>query len=144
MILKILASSVFFFTCSSAYALCTISDTGAETIRLQPNSGATSTIQLNVKCDTAFNISFDSENLLDSSGNSILKNEAALAYTKLKKTIDVKYDLSGDAGSQWQLLANQKKKAAHSYVIVARLGTVNLANLAAGDYHDHIIINIDY
>lgn len=144
MILKVLASSIFCFTCSNAFAACTISDTGAGTIRLQPISGSTSTIQLNIKCDSEFNIRFDSQNLVDSSGNSTLKNESALAYTKLKNSIDVKYELSGDAGSQWQLLKTQKKKAQHIYVIVARLGNVNLASLAAGDYRDRITITMDY
>ena len=144
MILKVLASSIFCFTCSNAFAACTISDTGAGTIRLQPTSGSTSTIQMDIKCDSEFNIRFDSQNLVDSSGNSTLKNESALAYTKLKNTIDVKYELSGDAGSQWQFIKNQKKKAKHSYVIVARLGSVNLASLAAGDYRDRITITMDY
>ena len=144
MILKVLASSIFCFTCSNAFAACTISDTGAGTIRLQPLSGSTSTIQLNIKCDSEFNIRFDSQNLVDSSGNSTLKNESALAYTKLKNTIEIKYELSGDAGSQWQLIKNQKKKAKQSYVIVARLGSVNLASLAAGDYRDRITITMDY
>ena len=144
MILKVLASSIFYFTCSNAFAACTISDTGAGTIRLQPTSGSTSTIQLDIKCDAEFNIRFDSQNLVDSSGNSTLKNESALAYTKLKNTIDIKYELSGDAGSQWQLIKNQKKKAKQSYVIVARLGSVNLASLAAGDYRDRITITMDY
>ncbi|WP_171539740.1 hypothetical protein [Acinetobacter terrae] len=144
MILKVLASSIFCFTCSNAFSACTISDTGAGAIRLQPLSGSTSTIQLNIKCDSEFNIRFDSQNLVDSSGNSTLKNESALAYTKLKNSIDVKYELSGDAGSQWQLLKTQKKKAQHIYVIVARLGSVNLASLAAGDYRDRITITMDY
>ena len=144
MILKVLASSIFFFACSNVFAACTISDTGAGTIRLQPTSESTSTIQLNIKCDSEFNIRFDSQNLVDSNGSSTLKNESALAYTKLKNSIDVKYELSGDAGSQWQLLKTQKKKAQHIYVIVARLGSVNLASLAAGDYRDRITITMDY
>ena len=144
MILKVLTSSILSFACSNAFAACTIADTGAGTIRLQPTSGSTSTIQMDIKCDSEFNIRFDSQNLVDSSGNSTLKNESALAYTKLKNTIEIKYELSGDAGSQWQLIKNQKKKAKQSYVIVARLGSVNLASLAAGDYRDRITITMDY
>ena len=143
-ILKILASSVFYFMCSQAFAVCTISDTGSGTIRLQPTTRSTSTIQLDIKCDDEFNISFSSQNLVDSSGNSTLKNESAAAFTKLKTSIPVRYDLSGDAGSQWRLIINQKKKAKHSYLIIANLGTVNLASLAAGDYKDRIAVSIDY
>lgn len=99
-ILKILASGIFSFMSSQAFAVCTISDTGAGTIRLQPTSGSTSTIQLDIKCDAEFNIRFDSQNLVDSSGNSTLKNESAAAFTKLKTSIPVRYDLSGDASSQ--------------------------------------------
>lgn len=143
-ILKILVNSTFYFICSQAFAVCTIFDTGAGTIRLQPTSASTSTVQLDIKCDSEFNIRFDSQNLVDASGKSTLKNDAAATLSKLKNYIDVQYQLSGDAGSQWQLLENQKEKAKHSYIIVANLGTVNLASLAAGDYRDRISVSIDY
>lgn len=89
MILKVLVSSLFYFACSHAFSACTISDTGAGTIRLQPSTAATSTIQISVKCDTDFQIVFESTNLIDSSGQSLLKNIQAFGYTKLRNTIQV-------------------------------------------------------
>ncbi|OTG88853.1 hypothetical protein [Acinetobacter sp. ANC 3813] len=144
MIAKILAAVFIVFTCSSTFAICTISDTGAGVLRLQPNSGETSTIQFNIKCDDAFSIQFNSQNLQNSNGQSFLKNESALGYTKLKNTLDIKYDLSGDAGAEWNKTISQNKKANHTYTILARLGAINLESLAVGDYRDRITVNIDY
>jgi len=135
-------SSLFIYSYTSA--ACTFSDTGAGMIRIQPTTGSTSTLQIRVKCDTDFNIQFNSQNLMNNSGQSLLKNDEAGRYTKLKNSIPVKYDLTGNAGSQWQVSQQQHKNAQHQYVIIARLGVVNLANLVAGDYKDQINIDIDY
>lgn len=126
------------------FATCTFSNTGANIIRIHPTTGSNSTLQINVKCDTDFYIRFNSQNLLDHSGQSRLKNESAGHYTKLKNSIAVKYDLSGNAGSQWQVSKQQQKNKQHQYVIIARLGTVNIASLVAGDYKDQINIEVDY
>ncbi|OTG93534.1 hypothetical protein B9T24_13735 [Acinetobacter sp. ANC 4654] len=144
MILKTLASSLFYFACSHAFSACSISDTGAGTIRLQPSTGATSTIQISVKCDTDFQIVFESTNLIDSSGQSLLKNIQAFGYTKLKNTISVQLALSGAAGSEWRMLKTQNKDINNHYIITAQLGNVNLAQLAAGEYRDRISITMDY
>lgn len=126
------------------FAACSISNNAGGMIRLQPSTGSTSNIQIEVKCDTDFNIQFNSQNLTNDSGQSLLKNWNAATYSKLGKSINVQYDLSGSAGQQWQTLKRQDPHQQHQYVIIARLGTVNIANLAAGDYLDQINISIDY
>lgn len=142
--LKIALTCILLFIYSDAFTACTFSDTGAGMIRIQPTTGSTSTLQIRVKCDTDFNIRFSSQNLLDYSGQSILKNETAGRYTKLKNSISVQYDLSGNAGSQWQVAKQQQKNRQHQYIVIARLGMVNIANLVAGDYKDQINIEVDY
>ncbi|WP_445344577.1 hypothetical protein [Acinetobacter bohemicus] len=144
MILKVLVSSLFYFACSHVFSACTISDTGAGTIRLQPSTAATSTIQISVKCDADFNLSFDSLNLIDRSGQSLLKNIQAFGYTKLRNTIPVQLVLSGAAGSEWRMVKTQNKDINNNYIITAQLGNVNLAQLASGEYRDRILITMDY
>lgn len=129
---------------SNSFAACTMSNTSSGMMRIQPSTGSSSNIQIKVQCDTDFNIQFNSQNLINNSGQSLLKNEDAAGYTQLKKSILVKYDLSGDAGEQWQIPKRQQHDKQHQYVIIARLGTVNVANLVAGDYRDQINISIDY
>jgi hypothetical protein len=140
---KMIVAVFILFTCSRTFAICNISN-GDGMIRIQPTSGATSSIQFNIDCSNAFSIIFNSQNLQNNDGQSLLKHDSTTTYSKLKNTIDVKYDLSGDAGREWNKIIPQQQKVSHTYLIIARLGTVNAESLAAGDYRDRITLHIDY
>ncbi|WP_168419423.1 hypothetical protein [Acinetobacter towneri] len=94
---------------SATLAMCRMSDIGAGQIRLQPVSGSTSTTGVSVECDRMFTIKFDSQNMLNMNGESMLKGQH-LSYAGKNNHIRVKYSLHGDAGMLWQKNVLQHKK----------------------------------
>ena len=97
-ILLILLFSGFSMVSSATLAMCRMSDIGAGQIRLQPVSGSTSTTGVSVECDRMFTIKFDSQNMLNMNGESMLKGQhdegeelidTALREFKEESTIDL-------------------------------------------------------
>lgn len=142
-ILLILLFSGFSMVSSATLAMCRMSDIGAGQIRLQPVSGSTSTTGVSVECDRMFTIKFDSQNMLNMNGESMLKGQH-LSYAGKNNHIRVKYSLHGDAGMLWQKNVLQHKKSKHHYIIKAELQNFNAARVRAGDYSDSIMITVDY
>lgn len=128
---------IFSLLCSHTYANeCSISTFTAQRLVLLPQQHDSTSFSFSVTCQQNYSIQFSSLNTLSSDGIGFLRNGP--------HKIKVKMSARNHQNLPWGLPAQQFEYLSNQYIVTASVLDPITATTSAGQYNDHIKIQIEF